>query len=128
MSRSIFGHALMAFGVAAVSSSGVCADDLAAARELTVSHCGTCHTFGASEPHGQGPNLHGIMGREAGAVFGFNFSWGFMDALKGKTWNADLMDRWLADTLAVAPGTGMVYWQDDPARRAAMVRYLESLR
>jgi cytochrome c len=29
---------------------------------------------------------------------------------------------------AVAPGNGMVYFQDDPRRRAALIEYLASLR
>jgi cytochrome c len=104
------------------------ADELAAAKELTISHCSQCHTFGKGEPHGQGPNLHGLIGREAGAVSGYRFSDGFVAALKGKTWDAALLDRWLGDTMATAPGTVMVYWQDDPAKRAALIRYLETLK
>lgn len=48
--------------------------------------------------------------------------------MKGKSWNASLLDRWLADTEAVTPGTAMVYWQDDPAVRANLIRFLGSLR
>jgi cytochrome c len=104
------------------------ADDLTAARDLAVSHCSQCHTFGKGEPHGQGPALFGLIGREAGAAPGYVFSEGYKAAMKGKVWDNALLDRWLADTLAVAPGTQMVYWQDDPAKRAALIRYIESLR
>lgn len=48
--------------------------------------------------------------------------------MKGKSWNASLLDRWLTDTEAVTPGTAMVYWQDDPALRANLIRFLELLR
>jgi cytochrome c len=104
------------------------ADDLAAARELTVRQCSQCHTFDKGEKHGQGPNLFGLIGREAAAAPGFNYSDGIKEALKGKVWDAALLDRWLADTLAVAPKAQMVYWQDDPNVRATLIRFFESNR
>jgi cytochrome c len=107
--------------------SALSADDLGGARQLAVTQCSQCHTFGKGEPHGQGPNLFGLIGREA-AVSGFQFSVAYRTAMKGKSWNATLLDHFLADTQAVAPGTAMVYWQDDPAIRANLVRFLESLR
>ncbi|MFO1352982.1 MAG: c-type cytochrome [Gammaproteobacteria bacterium] len=102
-------------------------DDLAAARALAVSHCSQCHTFGQGEPHGQGPNLFGLIGRQAGSAVGFHYSERFKAALGGRAWDAALLDRWLTDTQALAPGTGMVYWQDDAAKRATLIRYLASL-
>ena len=104
------------------------ADDLAAARELAISHCSQCHTFGKGEPHGQGPSLFGLIGREAAAIPGYQFSPGYVSAMKGQVWDVALLDRWLTDTLAVAPGTQMVYWQEDAGKRTALIRYLESLR
>jgi len=104
------------------------ADDLTAARELTVRQCSQCHTFDKGEKHGQGPNLFGLIGREAASAPGFVYSDGFKEAMKGKMWDAALLDRWLADTLAVAPKAQMVYWQDDPNVRATLVRFFESNR
>ena len=123
---------ILAFGMlAAVSLAATplwAADDLAAARELTLKQCSQCHTFEKGEKHGQGPNLFGLIGREAAAVPGFVFSDGIKEALKGKTWDSELLDRWLTDTLAVAPKAQMVYFQDEPKVRAKLVRYLESLK
>ena len=104
------------------------ADDLAAARELAVRQCSQCHTFDKGEKHGQGPNLFGLIGREAAAAPGFNYSDGLKEALKGKTWDAELLDRWLTDTIAVAPKAQMVYWQDDEKVRATLIRFFESQR
>jgi cytochrome c len=104
------------------------ADDLTAARELAVSHCSQCHTFGKGEPHGQGPGLFGLMGREAAAAPGYVYSEGYKAAMKGKVWDRALLDLWLTDTLAVASGTQMIYWQEDAGKRAALIRFLESLR
>jgi cytochrome c len=104
------------------------ADDLAAARQLTVTQCSQCHTFEKGEQHGQGPNLFGLMGREAAAVPGFVFSPGIKEALQGKIWNKELLDKWLADTIAVAPKAQMIYFQDDPEVRAMLILFLESLK
>ena len=110
----------------AMPASG--ADDLAAARELTIRQCSQCHTFDKGEKHGQGPNLFGLIGREAAAAPGFNYSDGIKEALKGKVWDATLLDAWLTDTLAVAPKAQMIYWQDDPKVRATLILFFESQR
>lgn len=104
------------------------ADDLAAARDLTIKQCSQCHTFEKGEKHGQGPNLFGLIGREAAAAPGFVYSDGLKEALKGKTWDTELLDQWLTDTLAVAPKAQMVYFQDEPKVRAKLILYLQSLK
>jgi len=114
------GHALPGMGHAA--------NDPEADKALAVSHCSQCHTFNKGDPHGQGPNLFGLVGREAASVPGYFFSPGYKQVMKGKVWDKALLDRWLADTTAVVPDTQMIYFQDDPAKRAALIRYLESLR
>jgi cytochrome c len=104
------------------------ADDLAAARQLTVTQCSQCHTFDKGEKHGQGPNLFGLIGREAAAVEGFVFSPGIKESLKGKIWDKDLLDKWLTDTIALAPKAQMIYFQDDPEIRAMLIQFLSSQR
>jgi cytochrome c len=104
------------------------ADDITAGKNLTANHCAACHTFGKDEPAGQGPNLFGVLGRKAGSAPGFAYSAGFKKALADQTWDPKLMDRWLTDTQAVAPGSGMVYFQDDQAKRRKILAYLQSLK
>jgi cytochrome c len=122
----IRGAAVIVFG--AVALPLFAADDLAAAKEYTVRYCSQCHTFEQGEKHGQGPNLFGLIGREAAAAPGFVYSEGIKESLKGKVWDRDLLDAWLTDTIAVAPKAQMVYFQDDPKVRAKLILYLESLR
>ena len=104
------------------------ADDLAAARQLTVTQSSQCHTFDKGEKHGQGPNLFGLLGREAAAVPGFVFSPGIKEALQGKVWDTDLLDKWLTDTIALATKAQMIYFQDDPDVRAMLIQFLASQR
>ena len=117
----------MVAAMLSVALSAHAADDLTAARELTVRQCSQCHTFDKGEKHGQGPNLFGLLGREAAAAPGFVYSEGIKEALKGQVWDTALLDRWLSDTLAVAPKAQMIYFQDDPKVRAKLIKFLESL-
>ena len=127
-------HRHVASGVLGIAALGLLAaarlclaDDITAARALTVTQCSQCHTFDKGEKHGQGPNLYGLIGRQAAAVPGFVFSDGIKEALKGKTWDVALLDAWLTDTIAVAPKAQMVYFQDDPEVRAMLILFLASL-
>lgn len=117
--------AVVAFGFALPV---IAADDLAAARQLTVTQCSQCHTFDKGEKHGQGPNLFGLIGRPAAAVPGFVFSPGIKEALQGKVWDKALLDKWLTDTIGVAPKAQMIYFQDDPEVRGMLMQFLESLK
>jgi cytochrome c len=123
--RFLRSAAVLALGLALPAWA---ADDLAAARELTVKQCSQCHTFDKGEKHGQGPNLFGLIGREAAAVPGFAFSPGIKESLGGKVWDVKLLDAWLTDTIAVAPKAQMVYFQDDAEIRETLIKFLSSLK
>jgi cytochrome c len=69
--------------------------------------CASCHTVTAGGPNMTGPNLHGIFGSRAGAVAGFSFSEGMKAS--GIIWDADHMDRWIADPKAMLPQTKMTF-------------------
>jgi cytochrome c len=110
----------------ALSLSGsAAAVDLAAAQKQFVTSCGTCHTLGAGEPHRQGPNLHGIYGRAAGALRDFKYS----ETLEagGWAWTAKTLEPWLENAQAAHPGTTMNYRQRDPGKRALIIELLKSL-
>jgi len=69
--------------------------------------CAACHSLQAGD-HRTGPSLAGIWGNKAGAIATFNR---YSEALKGSgiVWNADALDRWLADPKAMVPGNRMVF-------------------
>ena len=126
--RTIHRIAGAILGLAAAAPAPVAAGDAASLRQLVVTQCSQCHTFDQGEPHGQGPNLWGLIGRPAGGAPGYPYSPGFVIAMKGKVWDAALLDQWLADTTALAPQAQMIYFQDDAATRAALVKFFQSQR
>jgi cytochrome c len=99
--------------------------DLAKARQLFVSACGTCHTAEKGAPNRQGPNIYDIIGKPAAARDGFKYS----EAMKssGFVWDEATLDRWIEDAQAMRPGTIMAYRQRDPDRRKLVIAYLKSL-
>jgi cytochrome c2 len=73
-----------------------------------------------------GPNLRGIVGREAGTAPGFEYSRAFMDALKGMTWTEGALDWWIRDTQAWVPGVLMYNRQPDPEVRRKIIAFLKA--
>ena len=69
--------------------------------------CRACHTVGAAERNGIGPNLNGIVGRKAGTRDGYVYSPAMAKA--GIVWTPANLDRFLAKPSAVVPGTKMAF-------------------
>ncbi|WP_250520207.1 MULTISPECIES: c-type cytochrome [unclassified Caballeronia] len=102
-------------------------DSVAIGKKLTTNNCAVCHTFGKGEPNGQGPNLFSIVGKPMASEPGFKYSAGMKAAASGKVWDDKLLDAWLTDTQAVAPGNAMTYFEGDEARRQKIIAYLRTL-
>ena len=73
-----------------------------------------------------GPNLHGVYGRPAGTVKGFDYSKEFMKTLKGMIWNDAALDVWITNPQAWVPGVYMFYKQPDPEIRRKIILYLKA--
>ena len=80
--------------------------DLERGRLLALA-CAACHTFGPGERHLLGPNLHGVFGRPAASLEGFQYSPAL--AATGIVWTPELLDRWLAEPADFVPGTTMAF-------------------
>lgn len=79
--------------------------------------CRSCHTIDEGAPNRVGPNLHGVFGREIGAIEGFNYS----EAVRGAdfVWDADHLDHWLQNPQTFLPGNRMAFAgvRDEDERR-----------
>jgi cytochrome c len=93
-------------------------------RKLVEQSCGSCHTLRKEQGSSEGPNLFGVVGREAGMIAGYKYSPAFLEALRGRSWTPQLLDEWLADSQAVAPGSGMILLIENANERRAIISYL----
>ena len=89
--------------------------------------CYACHSVVAGEGGLSGPNLHGVIGRAAGAEPGFDYSPALRAAAndRGLAWTARELDRFLADPELALPGTSMAFvGLADARERTDVIAYL----
>jgi cytochrome c len=123
--------ALAACGGPSEQPSGTESESAPAAEESAgpppvFAQCMSCHSVKPGV-NGVGPSLFGVVGRKAGTLPGYSYS----DALKawGKTLDEETLDEWLTAPMKDVPGTKMVFpGMADPARRHAVIEYLETLK
>lgn len=114
---------------AACAPVGPTAPPSLSAGERAYRKCFACHATEPGRNDLAGPSLHGIVGRPVAAAPGFEYSAALRSfALGHPAWTKELIDRFAADPEALVPGTSMAFHgMPDPAERAALLDYLESL-
>src|SRR6476660_9398854 len=82
------------------------ADSDPAKGKQVFAKCQVCHSIEAGV-NKIGPSLHGVYGRKAGTLAGYNYT----DAMKnsGFTWDEKTLDTYLTNPRKVVPGTRMVF-------------------
>ena len=98
------------------------AGDAEAGRLAFNNNCRTCHSVKEGDNR-LGPNLHSVIGREAGSE-----DYPYSAALAGwaRVWDAETLDRFIADPEAVIPGNKMKPYtgMSDAGTRADIIAYL----
>lgn len=110
-----------------VTSFAACLPALAQdGAALFLKNCQTCHSIEKGSPARQGPPLYGVIGRKAGSVEGFKYSEGLKTV--GFEWTPEKIDEWIAFPKKMIRSTTMVYRQNNPDIRKAIVAYLATLK
>ena len=93
----------------AVTALPAAAQD-AAAGQRVFNQCRACHTINAGGRSMVGPNLHGVVGREAGSVGGFRYSRPMQEKHEQDfVWTEENLRAYIRDPKAVVPGGSMSY-------------------
>lgn len=89
--------------------------------------CRTCHSFKAGDNR-LGPTLHGVVGRKAGSVEGYQFSSAMTSS--GVTWDEANLDKFIANPDMVVHGNAMKPYGGiaDASERTKIVNYLKTLK
>jgi cytochrome c len=91
---------------------------------LFQNRCAGCHSVQEGAPQKIGPPLHGLFGRQAGGVAGYVYSADMRAARI--VWDAQTLDRYLADPHRSIPDAGMPYpGLSSKTDRDDIISYLE---
>ena len=111
--------------VVALATGPALADGDAAKGEKLFARCKACHTINAGGPNRVGPNLHGVVGREAGTADGFRYSNAIKDS--GITWTPENLDAYLTSPAKFLKGNRMSFAGLAKAEdRADIIAYLSA--
>jgi cytochrome c len=88
--------------------------------------CANCHQVGPSAHGGFGPQLNGIVGRQAGSTPDYRYSAAMKDA--GFVWTEEKLRAFVQDPDAVVPGNKMRFFGIRNERELKdLLAYLRSL-
>ena len=123
---------LLVVATAVLASASCAADttitpDIEHGKATFNTMCGVCHSLQKTGGPVEGPNLLGLVGREAASQADFAK---YSSALKSAnlTWTVETLDRFLVNPMEMVPGTLMPMLIRDDKTRADVIAYLATLK
>lgn len=126
--RSLHLFVLTALLAAATAHADGVKGNAANGKELFMNNaCPTCHSVVKGDELKIGPNLVGVVGRQAGTTKSLM---GPSENLKkyGVVWSPETLNEFLADPNAKVPGTAMIGILTDAQQRADVIAFLATLK
>ena len=111
----------------ALSATAAQAGDANRGKIAFMRQCSGCHTVIANTRDSMGPNLFGVVGRQAGSKRGYTYS----DAMKnsGITWDEATLKSYVMDPMTVVPQSNMMFAGiRNSAQADDVVAYLATLK
>ncbi len=125
MKRNLMGLVVLAaMAMPAVASAQEAGDP--ARGERAFRKCQACHVVEQEGVNRAGPNLYGVVGRQAGIEEGFGYSPAMIEAGEnGLVWDAEALDDFIAQPRQAVPGTKMTFAGiRNEGERADLIAYL----
>jgi cytochrome c len=129
--RSEFYLAVAVAALMTLNGSAFATGNAARGKAAFVAKCSSCHQEGLGANPFVGPELNGIVGRDAASVANYTK---YSDGLKklretGFVWTDENMDKWIADPKAILPDSPMAVafpGIPDANERADIIAYLKT--
>lgn len=102
--------------------------DIAQGKATFKTMCGVCHSVQKTGGPIEGPNLIGLVGRDAASQPDFITK--YSPALKASKlhWSKETLNKFLVNPMAMVPGTLMPMRIPDDQARAEVIAYLATLK
>ena len=111
------------FAAALLAAPGVAAAQDSAAGKAPFGKCQACHAVGPGAKNNLGPELNGLVGRQAGMAAGYQYSPALKNA--GFAWDQTSFAAFIADPRGKIPGNKMAFAGiKDQAEIASLWAYL----
>lgn len=125
--RSLYAFVVATVMLAPVMCAADTTPDIENGKATFNTMCSVCHSVQKTGGPAEGPNLIGVVGREAASQPDFTR---YSAALKDSklTWNKKTLDKFLQSPMAMVPGTFMPMLIPDDKTRADVVAYLATLK